>query len=103
DRSRGWALTFRLLRRMDEVSRGLGARLVLVALPGPLQTDAEALRDHLDLRDLEEGTCDPLLPGRRVCELASSIGAPCLDLLPELQAGGSDRSPYWSSNLALSE
>src|SRR5207249_3545540 len=31
--SRGWKLTFDLLERIDEVTRGLGARLVLVTIP----------------------------------------------------------------------
>src|SRR5262249_58831396 len=31
----GWKLTFDLLRQVDDVARGLGARLVLVTIPAP--------------------------------------------------------------------
>jgi SAM-dependent methyltransferase len=74
----GWRLTCDLVKRIDEISRGLGARLVLVTIPDPARAPSPA----------SSGT--PLL------ELASARGIPSLDLTLQLRAAAAgDSSPLW--------
>lgn len=90
----GWKLTLELLGRIDEFSRGLGARTATITIPSPWQNDPELIGAHLGPA-AARGTFDALRPGRIVCEYASTISVPCTDLLPGFWAAGSDSSYYW--------
>lgn len=68
----GWRLTLDLVKRIDAVSRGLGARLVLVTIP-------DAAIPH--------ATRAPLL------DLASAAGITSVDLGPHLQAPTAEEAP----------
>lgn len=95
DSDKGWRLTLDLLRRIDEVSQGLGAKLALATIPAPWQNAPSLFQNRVDQSDLAQEACDPLLPGRMICEFASSIGVSCMDLLPEFWASGPERLDYW--------
>jgi|GEM_PF-1112315 len=71
----GWRLTCDLVTRIDEVSRALGARLVVVSIPS--------------------GSGEPTAApgGSPIRELAAARGIPSLDLAPQLQAGAEQDSP----------
>jgi len=74
----GWRLTCDLVTRIDEVSRALGARLVVVTIPAAAREPSAATG------------------GSPIRELAASRGIPSLDLGAQFQAAaeeGSSTSP----------
>lgn len=95
----GWEVTRALLDRLDETSRGLGARMAVTVFPTRWMLDEALLREK-DVRDgiSGRGEIDPSLPGRTVCSWADSRGVPCLDLFGRLRDRGEGPALYFQTD-----
>lgn len=93
----GWQLTFDLLGRIDEVTRSLGARLALVAIPEPGEPASARTVGDRGFGDRPQDGQD-LRPGQRVCAFAESVGASCIDLSTELGDSGEARAKTWEGD-----
>lgn len=80
ERARAWELCFALLREMDRLVRGSGARFAIAVIPDQVQVYPELERTVLGIDEADIEVQAPL------AAFAREEGIPFLDLLPPLRA-----------------
>jgi lysophospholipase L1-like esterase len=81
-----WRVTLTLLQRVREFDESRGIQTAIVVAPAAYQVYDADWTTLLEANDLRRDQWSPTLPNEVLAEHADQIGAPMLDLLPELRA-----------------
>jgi hypothetical protein len=83
--TRGWELTFSLLRGIDGLGRSMGAKTMALLVPSYLQVEERELDGWLSRHRLSRGDVQLDRPQRRMGEFGAAAGLEIVDLLPEFR------------------
>jgi hypothetical protein len=97
--TRGWAVTRRILSRLDEAVEQSGAKLVVFNVPAVHEVDPKAM-EHVQAEFSQARLCLDDAPAQsRLRGVLEELGIPMIDVLPALrEAVRSQRSVYWESD-----